>query len=224
MNSEEYLQKLQSFEWCAKRSQILERDHNKCQKCYNKTELERTQKFPVERIKKIFSMQTFPLFEWDKIYTEKLTFELESVKGEKAKLYTSFCSYEDIRRENDFTTSLDYHVITSDSDQKLYVVAVYNKEKEFIYVKGLNVHHKYYQTGKEPWDYPDDALITYCSKCHEAEHAQVEIDWKDETGNLIQKLNPCSRCHSVGYFPEYQHINNGICFRCNGARYEEFIK
>jgi hypothetical protein len=30
----------------------------------------------------------------------------------------------------------------------------------------LHVHHVYYEKGKEPWDYPDEALISLCQVCH----------------------------------------------------------
>jgi hypothetical protein len=30
----------------------------------------------------------------------------------------------------------------------------------------LNVHHRYYEKSAMPWEYPDDALVTYCQKCH----------------------------------------------------------
>lgn len=33
----------------------------------------------------------------------------------------------------------------------------------------LHVHHKYYEHGKLPWDYPLSALITLCEICHENE-------------------------------------------------------
>ena len=33
----------------------------------------------------------------------------------------------------------------------------------------LNVHHRYYIWGKDPWDYPDEVLITVCSDCHDGE-------------------------------------------------------
>jgi hypothetical protein len=33
--------------------------------------------------------------------------------------------------------------------------------------KTLNVHHKYYQKGLSPWEYPDESLTTLCEKCHE---------------------------------------------------------
>lgn len=30
----------------------------------------------------------------------------------------------------------------------------------------LDVHHHLYENGKDPWDYSDDVLDTYCKKCH----------------------------------------------------------
>jgi hypothetical protein len=35
----------------------------------------------------------------------------------------------------------------------------------------LNVHHLYYETGKAPWEYPGDALLTLCETCHAETHA-----------------------------------------------------
>ena len=32
----------------------------------------------------------------------------------------------------------------------------------------LNVHHAYYESGLNPWEYPDDSLTTLCSVCHES--------------------------------------------------------
>ncbi len=31
----------------------------------------------------------------------------------------------------------------------------------------LNVHHAYYEKGKDPWDYEDEMLFTLCEACHE---------------------------------------------------------
>jgi hypothetical protein len=39
----------------------------------------------------------------------------------------------------------------------------------------LHVHHKYYLLNKDPWDYPDDALITLCPICHSKEHEGKSI-------------------------------------------------
>lgn len=34
----------------------------------------------------------------------------------------------------------------------------------------LNVHHRYYVAGRDPWVYPDWALITLCEACHKEQH------------------------------------------------------
>ena len=43
----------------------------------------------------------------------------------------------------------------------------------------LAVHHRYYENGKDPWDYEDDCYETLCSKCHEKTHTAEEEkeDW-----------------------------------------------
>lgn len=40
----------------------------------------------------------------------------------------------------------------------------------------LNVHHQYYKTGKERWDYPGRSLIALCNRCHaRADHFRRRI-------------------------------------------------
>lgn len=44
----------------------------------------------------------------------------------------------------------------------------------------LHVHHKYYSAYPngilvDPWNYPDDALITLCAYCHQRVHARKKI-------------------------------------------------
>ena len=34
----------------------------------------------------------------------------------------------------------------------------------------LNVHHIYYEKGKDPWEYENDLLITWCEDCHTKRH------------------------------------------------------
>lgn len=38
--------------------------------------------------------------------------------------------------------------------------------------KRLEVHHKVYYPGRDPWDYRDSDLVTLCCWCHVREHAQ----------------------------------------------------
>lgn len=35
----------------------------------------------------------------------------------------------------------------------------------------LHVHHTYYLSGREPWEYPDGSLKTRCEMCHKDGHA-----------------------------------------------------
>jgi hypothetical protein len=98
-----------------------------------------------------------------------------------------------------------------------------NPSLTWIFNSTLHVHHKYYQDGKKPWQYPNEALITLCWSCHQKEHKEKKIKWLDIHGNEIGQLTPCGRCCGTGELPEYYYVENGICFECRGARYKEFI-
>jgi hypothetical protein len=88
----------------------------------------------------------------------------------------------------------------------------------------LNVHHKVYRENKLAWEYPDSDLITLCWSCHEKMHKDTKIQCFSESGEYKGELTPCNRCFGAGWFPEYKHVQNGICFRCWGKRYDEFLK
>lgn len=46
------------------------------------------------------------------------------------------------------------------------------------------MHHLYYEKDQDPWDYPDESLITLCEECH-----QEEKEGKYEAeGDLIYAL------------------------------------
>jgi Leu/Phe-tRNA-protein transferase len=51
-------------------------------------------------------------------------------------------------------------------------------------VDPLHVHHKYYESGKEPWDYDERALLTLCESCHHVE----TINSKTAMSNLSESL------------------------------------
>jgi hypothetical protein len=46
--------------------------------------------------------------------------------------------------------------------------------------KELHVHHRWYQFGKNIWDYPDNCFETLCFECHE----YIETNIKDSTSDL----------------------------------------
>lgn len=41
----------------------------------------------------------------------------------------------------------------------------------------LHLHHKFYIDGIEPWEYPNDVLLTLCRDCHDKEL----VRWKYES-------------------------------------------
>ncbi len=85
-------------------------------------------------------------------------------------------------------------------------------------LSGLNVHHKYYIHGKKPWEYENDALITLCESCHQSFHQNnsVPIYRSVKYADPIGIASVCKRCGGSGYFPQYSHIQDGICFECGG--------
>ena len=48
----------------------------------------------------------------------------------------------------------------------------------------LNVHHRNYEYGKAPWDYPESWLVTLCEECHQSESEQR----KGEEQTLLKLL------------------------------------
>ena len=83
----------------------------------------------------------------------------------------------------------------------------------------------FYDLEKLPWEYEDIALITLCDQCHSDVHDNDEFKIytivNGELREILLKL--CSRCKGSGFLPLYMHVENGICFRCRGAKFEELI-
>lgn len=83
----------------------------------------------------------------------------------------------------------------------------------------LNVHHKKYTYGKDPWDYENSMLITLCEHCHkeveyikrrEVKHDFDEISickidgWEDGARIMWVSLNV------LRYFKIYDRNNNDL--------------
>lgn len=49
----------------------------------------------------------------------------------------------------------------------------------------LNVHHRHYIDGKEPWEYEDQDLLLICDKCHGYIH-----ETETRARNLVRSLEP----------------------------------
>lgn len=87
-----------------------------------------------------------------------------------------------------------------------------------------HVHHTYYVDKALPWAYPDESLMLVCHSCHLEIH-QKEVIKVYTNFNRVTNLNltACNRCGGAGHFPQYNHVENGVCFKCQGARFLEWI-
>jgi len=87
----------------------------------------------------------------------------------------------------------------------------------------LEIHHKFYIENRLPWNYDDDDLVTLCNWCHKEWHQNNDIElYTDDKLNKI-RLDPCKRCDGMGWFEVFKHINNGVCFECNGRKFKQTL-
>lgn len=108
----------------------------------------------------------------------------------------------------------DQYIISVNYGDTLVVISVCSS-KETIF-KGLNIHHTYYIKGQKPWDYEGEALVTLCEDCHKKRHEKAPTPVYASDKSIIGLTTICPRCGGSGYLSQYNHIEHGICFKCNG--------
>lgn len=87
----------------------------------------------------------------------------------------------------------------------------------------LQIHHLKYIKNRFPWEYDNDDLMTLCNYCHFETHENTDIPVFDEKGNQIMGYEKCDRCLGTGVLDIYQHVQGGVCFKCNGNRYNTIL-
>jgi hypothetical protein len=78
--------------------------------------------------------------------------------------------------------------------------------------KTLNVHHKFYRKGRDPWQYNDDELMCLCEDCHETWHFI-----KDAFNEALQGIDLAAYREVVGYAI-------GVSLRCAHPETEVWFK
>jgi len=53
----------------------------------------------------------------------------------------------------------------------------------------LHAHHLWYERNADPWDYPNDALLTLCESCHESEGAERRASDQDAI-KVLRRIAP----------------------------------
>nr|WP_315143286.1 hypothetical protein [uncultured Flavobacterium sp.] len=208
-----YIEQLESIEWKEKRNVILERDKSQCTKC---------------RVKR----SEFLGFDYEFGVLDYRSF---SSKGYEIKRTGNFKGRLELTLNN-VALKCNFHIEDFINVQfdKLRIAKQWKEQENPLMYKAqelvcfigddfdedsffdLNVHHKYYQIGKKAWEYPNDALITFCRKCHHYEHTVNKIPIIDVKGQIIDFAEKCNKCDGSGVLLEYKHYKNGICFVCNG--------
>jgi len=87
----------------------------------------------------------------------------------------------------------------------------------------LEIHHKFYIEDRLPWDYENENLMTLCNWCHKEFHENNDVELYTKDGQSKIRLDVCKRCGGMGWFREYRHINNGICFECGGEKFNQIL-
>lgn len=54
----------------------------------------------------------------------------------------------------------------------------------------LEAHHLYYIIGRKIWKYPDKALLTLCSSCHQKWHDIYEIEFRSKPWSRKTEYQP----------------------------------
>jgi hypothetical protein len=219
-----YAELLQDENWLNKRKEILNRDKRICQKCNNEHYYSN---FKKSAIINVVSEDDYILMQANKgderfrdgVYKYTVEFLDEDHNAKNIKFY-SIHYVKKTTYLNGY--NLFYKESTDNEDNSKFEILCINNpvdSNDVFFCKDLHVHHKYYQKGIYPWQYPDEALTTLCWHCHEKLHENTEIDIYDENRNLIGRKKPCYKCHGAGFLPEYSYHMNGICFACNGERF-----
>ena len=184
-----YVELLQTIEWRALRTKLLERDSYICATCSQQ--------------------ETYNYY--DRNSGSKKFYEVKFNDKPRKHLNHSIINGK-----------IEYYYIFDDRDVIL---------TETQQPRTLHIHHRYYIANRLPWQYDWQCFKTLCVNCHCNLHKETVVPFLeitvDENKNWHYNKTyktPCHRCNGAGHFPEYSHVENGICFRCRGERYEHLIK
>lgn len=210
----DYEELLKDQRWLDRRRAILQRDKHICIHCKNDEIKKISRKGKFNRIIRTWDGNSEIIDDIIHIRTNILI-EIEDADTQEIQ-NAWILPRHDIPRDFDSKISIYFSIeksdeLVNDSEQLEYTVinVVEDKsllnEERYFYVRGLQVHHEYYQEDKLPWEYPDVALTTLCWICHKKLHSQNIVKRFNQNGDEIGCLTPCFRCGGTGYFPQYYY-------------------
>lgn len=204
----DYQDQLQSIHWKIKRNHILERDDFSCKKCGCK-------RSEFLGLSKKYGIKTY-----EELINNNIAISLSKngnyvvVKDRNSGIVNK-CRYTSGDFKEIILEKLKF-ALKKEEDELSKLICFIEDIKELDNQVDLNIHHKYYITGKYAWEYNDEALITLCRKCHQYEHQNNEIFVYNDSMALQYKAEICNKCSGSGYLPQFYYFENGTCFNCNG--------
>lgn len=201
-----YSKLLNTIEWAEKRNEILKRDKHACVRCKRN----KTGSFSRNQIQAILDTNN------DKIIWRIVGSDLQVIDSINGGDYWFFS----IKTLDKFRSSY-WELKFAECKKGDTIFVLIQAPKRYF----LQIHHKHYILNKLPWEYRDSDLQTVCNWCHWDIHCNEKVNtFMLIDGVLIKtSLTPCYKCKGAGWFPEYVHIESGICFRCLGQKFEELI-
>lgn len=212
-----YKEQLNQPEWEAKRRIILERDSYRCTICgLKRSELTGlSKKFGIVNMSGLFANGYIVSFPYGLNYHDSIRIS----KG--TRFYTAF--FIGSRTQPLDLDRLLFGLKCQDHETPLGVMkscdtlVFYDGTVKEQGLVDLNVHHRYYVSGKLAWEYDNSALQTVCFKCHTLIHQTTEIPCYSDDGRLHSAAIPCWKCNGSGYLEEYHYYHHGVCFTCGGT-------
>jgi hypothetical protein len=134
--------------------------------------------------------------------------------------------------EADYKCSNCNKEASKDGKSSIYINQEFRKKLEdegntlssFFYPTILHLHHTYYVRKTLPWDYPDSCYRVVCGDCHSKIHKeQIILMYPNFTFTQSENITPCDRCDGLGYLSHYYYVDNGVCFKCEGAGFKELM-
>jgi 5-methylcytosine-specific restriction endonuclease McrA len=208
-----YNEQLNSQEWKSKREEIILRDNSQCTEC----EIERNQVLGLSSKFGIKDNEDLKVEKFSVAKSDKITNGIFIIKNN----FINLCHYVGKSEQVPDISELKYASQwiepknTFEFKKTRYIC--FDKDTQIKEMYDLNVHHKYYISGKMAWEYQNDALITLCASCHKEEHLKNQIPVYNEKGEFQHHAENCPKCSGSGVLLEYSYYMNGVCFECMGT-------
>ncbi len=230
-----YKDQLSSNFWKDKRAAILQRDKNICQQCRNAKIIKngtiglitKTTVYDIHAKNHVYVDLQSETFKYDNPLSSICFFSKEEkvILGVIGKTFAvnnlvNFkLNFDDESEENENAFSEFFFQYYNGRLVLDFIGGADLPSFEWKYVYNFHIHHTYYKSNFLAWEYPEKSLLTLCWSCHEELHKNSRVPEYDAKGNLIGTKKVCKRCFGAGWFPQFSHVENGICFECNGARF-----